>query len=130
MISSKNVHTFIWACESAIMPPGTHWDGCGCYGLPAAFTHNPPSITLPLWGSTGSQAYLGWAGGSPQYEWAINSNYNYAQVAAAYYYYMGQNYATAAALISMANIIYGASFQNTPLGNWLVAYGNMNVKIV
>ncbi|MDR1993049.1 MAG: hypothetical protein LBQ98_06080 [Nitrososphaerota archaeon] len=132
--SSKNVHTFNWHCETAIMPPGTHWDGCGCYGLPAAFTHN---LNIPLWSNSGSQVYLGWTntvpsypypqqqGGSPQYEWAINSNYNYAQVAAIYYYYMGQNYATSSALNLMANTIYSTSFQNTPLGNWLEVYGNM-----
>lgn len=122
--SSKNVHSFIWHCQTAIMPTGTNPDACGYRGLPIAFTHN---LNIPRWGSTGSQVYLGWTdsvppypypqplGGLPQYEWTINANYNYAQVAALYYYYMGQNYQTSAALIAMANTIYGTSFQNTYL---------------
>ncbi|HSV49139.1 MAG TPA: hypothetical protein VLH35_02400 [Candidatus Acidoferrales bacterium] len=136
--SSKNVHTFVWHCETAIMPPGSHYDTDGCYGLPAAFTHN---LNIPLWGSTGTQVYLGWTnnvppypypeqrGGSPQYEWTINPSYNYAQVVAFYYYYMGQNYQNSAALISMATAIYGTSFQNTYLANWLDVYGNMYLRL-
>ena len=135
--SSKNTHTFIWHCETAIPLTNPSNDTYGCRQLQRAFTHN---YNIPLWGTSGSQVYLGWTNnvpqynypltaGSPQYEWNINYNYNYAQVASVYYYYMGQNYATSAALISMSNMIYGTSFQNTDLGNWLEVYGNMNAKL-
>jgi hypothetical protein len=135
--SSKNVHTFIWACDSGIMPSsGPNPDSYGCRGLPAAFTHN---INISMGGSLGSQVYLGWTnnvppnnpapGGAPQYEWMINYYYNYAQVAALYYYYVGQGYSTSATLNAISNIIYGTSYQNSPLANWLVLYGNMNLGL-
>lgn len=135
--SSKNTHTWIWHCETAILPSGPSSDSLGCRGLPRAFTNN---LNIATWGTSGNQVYLGWTNsvptynyplpaGSPQYEWNINYNYNYAQVAALYYYYMGQGYTTSAALVAMSNTIYGTSMQNTALANWLEVYGNMNLKL-
>jgi hypothetical protein len=149
--SSKNVHTFIWHCQTAINPDGTNPDACGYRGLPVAFTHN---INIAKWSDSGSQVYLGWNDkqdlwaynftsqqyyivtigggttvGSPQYEWGINPNYNYANVAATYYYRMGQGYSTAYALILMSYAVYGTSFENTNLANWLEVYGNMFTQL-
>lgn len=145
--SSKNVHTFIWHCQTGIKPPGTNPDACGYRGLPVAFTHN---VNIDTWDDSGDQVYLGWYDkqplwaynftsqqyyqvtinggtlvGSPQYEWGINPNYNYANVAGTYYYRMGQGDSTVEALIEMAYIVYGNDFQYTNLANWLVVWGDM-----
>ncbi len=85
---------------------------------------------------SGNQVFLGWSdntpdppypldGGSPQYEWAINANYNYANVAGTFWYYMCNGYSTAQALINLSYIIYGTSFEYTDLAMWLVVWGNV-----
>ncbi|MDR0372217.1 MAG: hypothetical protein LBI79_01440 [Nitrososphaerota archaeon] len=114
-----------------------HYDGCGCYGLPAAFTHN---TGITAWSTSGSQVYLGWTDkvpsnsplpmGSPQYEWALidasNAGYNYGDVAILYYSFAGSwGYSTANALIQLSYMLYGKSFESTTLANWLEVYGNM-----
>jgi len=149
--SSKNVHTFIWHCQTAIKPSGTNPDTCGYRGLPVAFTHN---VNIASWSDSGSQVYLGWNDkqgllaynftsqqyytvtlgggttvGSPQYEWGINPTYNYANVAGTYYYRMGQGDSTADALMFMSEVIYDDDFENTDLANWLVVWGNMYIEL-
>jgi len=150
--SSKNVHSFIWHCRTGLLVSDGH-TACLHRGLPVAFTHNDD---IPWWGTSGSQVYLGWYNktdlqvynfttgqyhyiqilpgdpmvGSPQYEWGINPNYNYANVAATYYYRMKQGDSTAAALVQMSSIVYGhTNFENTELADWLVVYGNMYTKL-
>ena len=147
---SKNTFTFIWHCETALYynPGGTNTDGLGrAIGMPYAFTHNN---NLPIYGTTGHQVYLGWKNkndlqvhnfttnsynivfnakngttvGSPQYEWGINPNYNYAQVARFFWEYMSQGYTTEDALNILSNTIYGTAFINSGLQDWLIIYGN------
>ena len=129
--SSKNIHSFIWYCETGIIPSPNN----GTNGLPIAFTHNP---RIPLRGTSGNQVYLGWTnavpkghplpGGSPQYEMPINTDYNYAQVACLYYYYLDQGCSTAVALNQVAATIYGSTYiyPTSPLFGWLLYYGNGN----
>ena|GEM_PF-903766 len=150
--STKNVHTFIWHCRTALIPSGTNPDTCGNRGLPVAFTSK---TNIPLWGTSGTQVYLGWNNkvglqvynittgqynpiyikpnvsevGSPQYEWGIKPGYNYSDVAILYYQRLGQGDTTADALIYVANTIWGTTFAQTPLNNWLVVYGNMYVAL-
>jgi hypothetical protein len=154
LTSSSNVHSFIWHCRTAIMPDDYPNPGdCGYRRLPAAFTHD---VNISLWGTSGSQVYLGWYNkenllawdfdngqyytvyniwdepkvGSPQYEWGIDPNFNYAQVACMYYYYLGQGYTTAQALVALAPILFNdKSYESSTLSGWLVAYGNMYVGL-
>jgi len=140
--SSKNVHSFIWHCKTGLIPPtGPNPDTCGIRGLPIAFTSNTGIGTLK-WGSSGSQVYLGWtdevpggdyplSGGSPQYTWEIDVNYNYAMVAALYYYYVGQGYSTIYALDQLSETIYGSGYDydSGPLYYWLLYYGNGNIGL-
>jgi hypothetical protein len=138
LTSSKNVNTFVWHCQTAIIPAFGYESGVGYCGLPIAFTHNT-GISSTKWGSSGSQVYLGWTdavpqypypltAGSPQYTWSINNNYNYAQVAAMYYYYVGQGYSTIGALNELCKTIYGTAYPyastSCQLHYWLVYYGN------
>jgi hypothetical protein len=140
--SAKNVHSFLWHCKTALIPnTGPNPDACGKRGLPVAFTDSTTSI--PLRGSSGSQVYLGWTdkvpqynypltiGGSPQYEWNINYSYNYAQVAALYYYYVGQGYSTSYALNELSKTIWGpsTSYSSSQLYDWLDYYGNGNLGL-
>ena len=126
------------------------------YGLPYCFTHN---ANMQKYGFSGTQVYLGWEDnsrnytiywtngtishtglgqpapynttyiGSPQYEWLINPDYKYAQVAGNYWYYMQQGCTTNQALNKLSNDIYGTRFDDTELKNWLIVYGNMNVGL-
>ena len=138
--SSKNTNSFIWHCQTGIQPSSNYESGVGYCGLPIAFQHD----ALPKWGSTsaGNQVYLGWtdqvpgsgyplSAGSPQYEWKINSNYNYANVAATYYYYVGQGYSTIYTMNELSSMIYGYSYSygSSPLYYWLVYYGNGGVGL-
>lgn len=136
--SSANAFTFIWHCQTANWyPSGSVQDGNGHYhGMPFCWTHNS---NLGYYGSgdTGDQVFLGWndnvppppypqpLGGSPQYEWDINANYNYANVAGTFWYYMCNGYTTAQALINLSYIIYGTSFEYTDLAEWLIVWGNV-----
>ena len=138
---SKNVVTFIWHCETALhYTPGTiPHDTRGYYSMPYTWTHNQ---NLNCYGTSGSQVFLGWtnvvpgppypqqAGGSPQYEYSINPNYNYANVAGMFWYYTTSGYTISQALNQIASTIYGqGNFNQTPLYGWLVAYGNINLNL-
>jgi hypothetical protein len=137
LTSTENAFTFIWHCQTQNWyPDGATPDGNGDYhGMPYCWTHNPD---LGYYGyqDSGNQVFLGWSdntpdppypldGGSPQYEWAINANYNYANVAGTFWYYMCNGYSTAQALINLSYIIYGTSFEYTDLAMWLVVWGNV-----
>ena len=143
--SSKNKVTFIWHCETALYytPGASNTDSLGrAIGMPYAWTH---TNSVTKYGTSGTQAYLGWTnkapegsyplpGGSPQYEYRINANYNHSQVAAQFWMYMGPgtgNSKTAiGALNSMSSTIYGTSFGSNPvLYDWLVIYGNQNTAL-
>lgn len=139
--SSKIVNAFIWHCETAIPERGS--DGCDCYGLSAAFTHN---TTIPYWGTTGNQVYLGWTnevpkteyplplGGSPQYEWLLGHGAGvsdkYGDIPLLYYYFACTlGYSSVDALVALGYVLYSQSYQDTPLGGWLEIYGNRNVGL-
>jgi len=138
--SSENVFTFIWHCQTALKYTyGTvPQDGIGYYGMPYCWTHNQ---YLGYYGNSGTQVFLGWndnvpppdypeqRGGSPQYEYAINANYNYANVAGTFWYYMCNGTTTIQALNNLCYIIYGTAFGNTPLNNWLIVWGNKNLGL-
>jgi len=139
--SSKNVHTFIWHCETGIQPsPYYNPTNNNNRGLPVAFTHKV-TIGAALGGTSGNQVYLGWTnnspsynplpGGSPQYTWNINVDYLYAQIACLYYWHMGQNSSTMYALDELCKTIYGTNgFTDTfDLCGWLVAYGNIYLEL-
>jgi hypothetical protein len=98
-------------------------------------------------GTTGSQVYLGWnnsvpgvpypqqAGGSPQFEYEIDAEDDYSNVAAAFWYYMSLYdnnnipYSVADSLDLMCNGIYLTDFSNTDLDGWLIVYGNSNLGL-
>lgn len=141
LTSLKNVNTFIWHCQTSIIPSSTYEPGVGYCGLPIAFTHNT-GIGSTKWGSSGSQVYLGWTdavpqynypltAGSPQYTWNINYNYNYAQIAAMYYYYVDQGDSTIDALNNLSATIWGSTYtySSSLLHYWLVYYGNGNLGL-
>jgi hypothetical protein len=133
--SSKNVFTFIWHCQTAnnYQYGQLPLDEYGYYSMPYAFTHNRYLYQYGWWGS---QVFLGWndnvppppypeqRGGSPQYEWGINPNYNYANVAGTFWYYMCNGNTVMEALNNLCYIIYGTAFGNTDLNNWLIVWGN------
>jgi len=139
--TTDNILTFIWHCQTADNYSGNgtipKYSDNTYYGLPYCFTHNP---SMQKYGSSGSQVYLGWtdknytitwvngtitytgAGtayphgiGSPQYEWEINSNFKFCQVAGLYWYYMcDKGYQTQSALDSLSMDVYGTrNFYNT-----------------
>jgi hypothetical protein len=141
--SAKNAVTFIWHCQTALYytTGASHYDSQKLpYGMPYCFTHNNNMVK---YGASGSQVYLGWTdnvpgypypqqlGGSPQYEYPINilQGYNYAQVAALFWYYMSLGYSTTAALNQVTYTLYGTTFSMTALNNWLVVYGNGNLGL-
>jgi hypothetical protein len=131
---SQNTFTFIWHCRTAEIytygGPNTNPAGWA-KGMPYAYTHNH---YLPQYGTSGHQVYLGWKDknpltaynstttppqyhnitlmgdtlvGSPQYEWKINPNYNYANVAGLFWSSMCANNSTYTSLDNLSNIIYG-----------------------
>ncbi len=154
--SSKNVVTFIWHCETAYPynTNGVNWDSLGAAGMPYAWTHNSG---MNKYGTTGSQVYLGWTSrtyvkvydynikdytnatvmggyliGSPQYEWGINPQCNYANVAGAFWYYMSQGYSVKDSLNEMSKAVYNnpnIAFTSTDLNNWLIVWGNWNMGL-
>jgi len=162
--TSRNVVTFIWHCATAdgYMPNGININGTGhAINMPYAWTS---ANNLANYGTSGSQVYLGWttkynltiynmtshqyepapnvhpnpqfAGiiGSPQYEWGINPNYDYAQVAKLFWMFMAQGYTVKDALDATTIIIYNNALMSfTSNGNvlkdWLIVYGNRNVKL-
>jgi hypothetical protein len=90
-----------------------------------------------------SQAFLGWTNmnnyklpngtymnvGSPQYTWAINKDYNYANVAGSFWHYMDQGYTVINALHATCNDIYGVNFSSSYINGWLVVWGNKNLEL-
>lgn len=122
--SSENVFTFIWHCQTAqyyskpIVP-----DGNGHYhGMPFCWTHNDD---LDCWGDSGTQVYLGWAEGSPQFEYTANYPYNYAHVAYYFWYYMCDGATVEEALNDIAVGIFGdESYLQSPLCDWLIVWGD------
>jgi hypothetical protein len=160
LTSSKNVVTFIWHCQTAndYTPNGNNTDANNrAFSMPYAWTKNNG---MAKYGTSGSQVYLGWTNrtnlmiynftssqyhtvsinhpngvtnqvGSPQYEWGLDPTYKYAQVAGLYWYYMGKDYTTTAALNQVSYTVYFSMmpFAFSPLNDWLVVYGNGNVKL-
>lgn len=135
--SNDYVVTFIWHCETALKYP-TALDEHGWYGMPYCWTHNK---LLQYYGTSGIQVYLGWTndvpdepypeqdGGSPQYTYGIDDNYNYANVAGCFWYYMCNGDTVDEALNTLSNLIYGVNFDQTDLYGWLVVWGNMNMEL-
>jgi hypothetical protein len=145
---SHNAVSFIWHCETSLHYAGDGTipqDAYGCYGMPYCWTHN---ANMPMYtGTTGSQVYLGWnnsvpgvpypqqAGGSPQFEYEIDAEDDYSNVAAAFWYYMSLYdnnnipYSVADSLDLMCNGIYLTDFSNTDLDGWLIVYGNSNLGL-
>jgi hypothetical protein len=140
--SSGNTVTFLWHCETArFFPNGTApQDGYGYYGMPYCWTHNQ-YLGYYYYGGSGTQVFLGWnnnvpplpypeqGGGSPQYEYAINANYNYANVAGTFWSYMSNGTTIMQALNNLSYIIYGTAFGGTPLNNWLIVLGNKYLEL-
>lgn len=132
--STDNIVTFIWHCETALnYTTGTiPQDSYGPYGQPYCWTHNQ---YMSQYGTTGSQVFLGWnnnvpdedypsAGGSPQYDYPIDANFNYANVAGSFWYYASNSNTVIQALNSLCDDIYNADFDYTDLHNWLIIWGN------
>lgn len=141
---SNYVVTFIWHCETALHYPGggtIPQDTYGYYGMPYCWTHN---ANMPMYtGTTGSQVYLGWTnsvpgdpypeqdGGSPQFEYEIDAEDDYSNVAGAFWYYMcdDDDNSVLESLDLLCDDIYGQDFADTDLNGWLIVYGNKNLEL-
>ncbi|MCW4017121.1 MAG: hypothetical protein NWF00_00320 [Candidatus Bathyarchaeota archaeon] len=138
--STENVVTFIWHCESTLnYTTGTiPSDAYGPYGMPYCWTHNQ---YMYQYDDAGSQVFLGWnndvpgspypqqSGGSPQYDYAIDANFNYANVAGSFWYYACNSNTVIQALDSLCDDIYGDDFEYTDLHGWLIIWGNENLYL-
>jgi len=138
--SAENVFTFIWHCETALnYTYGTiPQDSYGPYGQPYCWTHNQ---YMTQYGTYGNQVFLGWnnnvpggdypaIGGSPQYDYPIDANYNYANVAGSFWYYTCNGSQTAIqALNTLCDIFYDDYFDYTELRDWLIIWGNENLDL-
>jgi len=127
--SYENTFTFLWHCETAdkdTYPLG--WDEYGYYPMPYCWTH---AEDMPEYGNTGAQVYIGWHGGSPQFNSTTNSSpWDFAQVAYLFWYKMCDDYTVTQTLGYIANEVYNEDgFDSTQLYNWLVVYGNMDVGL-
>jgi hypothetical protein len=124
--SSKNTFTFIWHCQTSQNYPSQQ-DQWGWYGMPYCWTHNNG---MNIYGTSGSQVYLGWWYGSPQFETTANGMWNFAQVAYLFWYAVCNGYTVQGALNYVATTVYGQTyFSQTPLNYWLVAWGNTNMYL-
>jgi hypothetical protein len=127
--SSENVVTFIWHCETAeYYDEGATPDGIGYYGMPYCWTHNSG---MECYGDSGTQVFLGWVDGSPQFLEGINGTiYNYAHVAYYFWYYMCNGYSVVDALDNIAEDIFECdNYLASPLRDWLVIWGNRTLTL-
>lgn len=128
--SSENVFTFIWHCQTAqhyqygVIPH----DNYGYYGMPYCWTHN---AYMYAWGTSGSQVFLGWVDGSPQFETPAEGSYNYAHVAYLFWYHVCNGAQVDEALDNIAQTVFGdASYlQCAQLKDKLVVYGNRDLTL-
>jgi hypothetical protein len=95
--------------------------------MPFCWTHDD---AMGKYATSGSHVYLGWIDGSPQFEYWVNANYRYADVAYWFWYNVcnGHNVIMALNLLSLR--IYGIPyFQATELYGLLVVWGNMYMML-
>ena len=59
------------------------------------------------WGTSGSQVFLGWVDGSPQFETPAEGSYNYAHVAYLFWYHVCNGAQVDEALDNIAQTVFG-----------------------
>jgi len=122
---------FIWHCGTARSYPVTppYRDEYGYIGMPLAFTHN---VAMEKYGNSGPCVFLGWNWRSPQFENIIpeNEEWQWAQFAVAFFYYMHYyGWDVEFTLNQLSDWIYGTVFEDSPLYNDLIVWGNMEMTL-
>jgi hypothetical protein len=129
---ARTQFAFIWHCGTALSYPvaAPYQDAYGYIGLPLAFTHN---TAMTKYGTSGQAMYLGWIYRSPQFNDDIpqNTAWKYANFAEKVYWFMHKNptWSLQYTLNYLSNAIYGKNFNQCPLYNDLIVWGNMNLTI-
>ncbi|MDI9578282.1 MAG: hypothetical protein QM398_09135 [Thermoproteota archaeon] len=125
--------TFLWHCATArsypIPPP--YYDPDGPCGMPFCFTHN---VGMTKYGTSGWAVFLGWNWQSPQFESEIpyqypDYNWTFGHFAYFYYQLMAYGYSVNGALEELSWFFYNTDFQNCPLYNSLIVWGNGNMNL-
>jgi len=121
---------FIWHCGTTNTYP--YWPPFppdGPPSMPFAFTHN---LGMTEYGHSGPCVFAGWEWVSPQFFNVIPDHYpwQWGQLAVGVFYYMHNNYwSLGVALNYLSNLIYGVSFDSSPLYNDLMVLGNMDMTL-
>jgi hypothetical protein len=129
---SKNRFSFIWHCGTADMYPLSppYEDIDGPIGMPFCFTHN---VAMNYYGTSGSYAYLGWNGTSPQFDCLIPDQawqgWYWSHFAYYFFYWAVQYNSIWATLNELSWEIYGNNFQFTPLNGYLIVWGNRDMYL-
>lgn len=126
--SSENIVTFIWHCETAERyTSGCTPDAYGPYGMPYCWTHNSG---MTAYGDSGTQVFLGWVDGSPQFEHNAEGIYNYAHVAYYFWYYMVNGATVEEALDDVSDVIFSDdTYLQSPLCDWLLVWGDRTTDL-
>jgi hypothetical protein len=122
---------FIWHCGTArsypVAPP--YQDIDGHIGMPLAFTHR---LDMTKYGSSGTAVYVGWDWRSPQFDEKIleNQDWLWAGFAELIFYCMHyNNWSLHYTLDILSQSIYSVDFDQCPLYNSLIVWGNTNMYL-
>lgn len=124
---------FIWHCGTAnTYPYYPPWPPDGPPGMPFAFTHNVGMDKYGNYDNSGSRVFVGWNYVSPHFFNVIpdHASWQWGQLAVAIFHYMhtyGWNLRYT--LNYLTNQIYGNDFDQCPLYNDLIVWGNMDMTL-
>ena len=129
----KNRFSFIWHCGTAEMYPLSppYQDIDGPIGMPFCFTHN---VGMDYYGDSGDYVYLGWIWASPQFDCTIPYQYQqgyYYWFHFAYFFFNWMTYGASvmSTLQDLSWEIYNTYFENSPLYDYLVVWGNGDMTL-